>query len=194
MLTQQSVDLSQKGNNEKKFCSRKLKSWTTVTSSSLSVINSWMLGYLQCYHCSDRPDHSVLQNAQLTPEEQHPNREQEKIPFTNIHSHPSRIDTMPFPLLLSHGPRWAAAQRRQVWLLLLHLQHEHQAGVLVTEEVQQEHQEVVDDVGLVALSTCVHIDGQARIAESEPLVDNTSTKTRLLQLHRHVDTSRAKHY
>lgn len=85
---------------------------------------------------------------------------------------------MPFPLLLSHGPRWAAAQRGQVWLLLLHLQHEHQAGVLVAEEVQQEHQEVVDDVGLVALPARVHVDGQAGIAESEPLVDNTRTKTK----------------
>lgn len=94
--------------------------------------------------------------------------------------HLSRIDPVPFPHVLSHRPRWAAAQWRQVWLLLLHLQHEHQAGILVTEEVQQEHQEVVDDVGLVALPACVHIDGQAGIAESEPLVDNASTRTRSL--------------
>lgn len=50
-------------------------------------------------------------------------------------------------------------------LLLLHLQHEHQAGVLVTEEVEQEHQEVVDDVGLVALPAGVHVDGQAGVAQ-----------------------------
>lgn len=138
-----------------------------------------MSGYLQCYHRGDRPDHRVLQNAQLTPEEQHPDGGQEKICFTNIHPsiHLSHIDPLHF-LLLSHRPRWAAAQRRQVWLLLLHLQHEHQAGVLVTEEVQQEHQEVVDDVGLVALPACVHVDGQAGIAESKPLVDNAGTRTR----------------
>lgn len=76
-----------------------------------------------------------------------------------------------FLLLLSHGPWWAAAQWGQVRLLLLDLQHEHQAGVLVTEEVQQEHQEVVDDVGLIAFPACVHVDGQTRIAESQPLVD-----------------------
>lgn len=66
-------------------------------------------------------------------------------------------------LLLSHGPRRAAAQRRQVRLLLLDLQHQHQARVLVAEEVQQEDQEVVDDVGLVALSARVHVDGQAGV-------------------------------
>lgn len=134
-----------------------------------------MLGHLQCNHSGDRPDHSVLQNTQFTPEEQHPNGEQEKIPLTSIR--PSGIEPMPFPLLLSHGPRWAAAQRGQVWLLLLHLQHEHEAGVLVAEKVQQEHQEVVDDVGLVALPARVHVDRQAGIAESEPLVDNTRTMT-----------------
>lgn len=56
-----------------------------------------------------------------------------------------------------------------MWLLLLDLQHEHQAGVLVTEEVQQEHQEVVYDVGLIALPTCVHVDGQTGIPQSQPL-------------------------
>lgn len=71
--------------------------------------------------------------------------------------------------LLSHGPWRAAAEWGQVWLLLLDLQHQHQAGVLVTEEVQQEHQEVVDDVGLVALPASVHVDGQAGIAQSQPL-------------------------
>lgn len=70
---------------------------------------------------------------------------------------------------LSHGPRRAAAQRRKVRLLLLDLQHEHQAGVLVAEEVEQEDQEVVDDVGLVALPARVHVDGQAGVSEREPL-------------------------
>lgn len=63
-------------------------------------------------------------------------------------------------------------------LLLLDLQHEHQAGVLVTKEVQQEHQEVVDDVGLIALPACVHVDGQTRIAESQPLVDREDERDR----------------
>lgn len=72
-------------------------------------------------------------------------------------------------LLLSHGPRRAAAERRQVRLLLLDLQHEHQTGVLVAQEVQQKDQEVVDDVGLVALSARVHVDGQAGVAERQPL-------------------------
>lgn len=80
-------------------------------------------------------------------------------------------------LLLSHGPGWAAAQRGQVWLLLLDLQHEHQAGVLVAEEVQQEHQEVVDDVGLVALPARVHVDGQTGIPQSQPLDSGEGRQT-----------------
>lgn len=60
-----------------------------------------MMGHLQCDHCGDRPDHSVLQNAQFTPEEQHPDGEQEKSAFTNIHPslHPPRGDPVPFPPL-----------------------------------------------------------------------------------------------
>lgn len=54
-------------------------------------------------------------------------------------------------------------------LLLLHLQHEHQAGVLVAEEVEQEDQEVVDDVGLVALPARVHVDGEAGVSQRQPL-------------------------
>lgn len=135
-----------------------------------------MLVHLQCYHRGDRPDHSVLQDAQFTPEEQHPGGDREKVALRNVHPSITCFPSV-LPLLLSHGPRWAAAQRGQVWLLLLHLQHEHQAGVLVTEEVEQEHQEVVDDVGLVALPARVHVDGQAGVAESEPLGDNTSTSS-----------------
>lgn len=87
-------------------------------------------------------------------------------PFITHHRAPSPATTL---LLLAHGPRRAAAQRGQVWLLLLHLQHQHQAGVLVTEEVEQEHQEVVDDVGLVALPARVHVDGQAGVPQGQPL-------------------------
>lgn len=141
-----------------------------------------MLGHLQCYHRGDGPDHSVLQDAQFTPEEQHPDGER-KVAFKNIHPSGHHVVTpCPSPFLLSHGPRWAAAQWRQVRLLLLHLQHEHQAGVLVTEEVQQEHQEVVDDVGLVALTASVHVDGQAGVAESEPLADNPENKDIIVTL------------
>lgn len=86
-------------------------------------------------------------------------------------------------LLLSHGPWRTAAQRRQVRLLLLDLQHQHQAGVLVAEEVQQEDQEVVDDIGLVALSARVHVDSQAGVPQREPLGKRGSDsvlKTRLV--------------
>ncbi len=60
---------------------------------------------------------------------------------------------------LSHWPGWAAAKRGQVFLLLLGLQHRHQARVLIFQVVEQEGHEVVDDVGLIALSACVHING-----------------------------------
>lgn len=60
--------------------------------------------------------------------------------------------------LLSHGPGRAAAKRGQMSLLLLGLQHGHQAGVLILQVVQQEGHEVVDDVGLVALSARVHVN------------------------------------
>lgn len=82
-----------------------------------------------------------------------------------------------------------------MWLLLLDLQHEHQAGVLVAEEVEQEDQEVVDDVGLVALPARVHVDSQARVSERQPLDKRGNdsgfffksylvTQARLLQLMR----------
>lgn len=63
-----------------------------------------------------------------------------------------------------------------MWLLLLDLQHEHQAGVLVTQEVQQENQEVVNDVGLVALPARVHVDGQVGISQGQPLKDVQQTE------------------
>lgn len=60
--------------------------------------------------------------------------------------------------ILSHWPGRAAAQRGEVSLLILGLQHGHQAGVLILQVVQQEGHEVVDDIGLIALSACVHIN------------------------------------
>lgn len=54
-------------------------------------------------------------------------------------------------------------------LLLLHLQHHHQAGILVLQEVEQEGHEVVDDVGLVALPAGVHVDGNAGVLQGDPL-------------------------
>lgn len=54
-------------------------------------------------------------------------------------------------------------------LLLLHLQHQDQARVLVAQEVEQEDQEVVDDVGLVALPAGVHVDRHARVPQGQPL-------------------------
>lgn len=71
--------------------------------------------------------------------------------------------------VLSHWPGWAAAERGQVFLLLLHLQHQHQAGILILQEVQQEGHEVVDDVGLVALSACVYVNGYPWVFQSNPL-------------------------
>lgn len=124
----------------------------------------------QCDHGGHGSDHGVLQDSQLTPEQQHPvgGGQRNTLTSTRPSLYQNRVGTSGL-LLLSHGPRRAAAEWRQVGLLLLDLQHEHQAGVLVTEEVQQEHQEVVDDVGLVALAARVHVDGQAGIAQSEPL-------------------------
>lgn len=56
-------------------------------------------------------------------------------------------------------------------LLLLGLQHGHQAGVLILQVVQQEGHEVVDDVGLVALAARVHVDGEAGVPQGQPLGD-----------------------
>lgn len=54
-------------------------------------------------------------------------------------------------------------------LLLLHLQHQHQTGILVSQKVEKEDHEVVDDIGLIALSTCVYIDGNVGILQCNPL-------------------------
>lgn len=70
---------------------------------------------------------------------------------------------------LSHGPGRAAAERRKVFLLLLHLQHQDQAGILLPQVVQQEDHEVVDDVGLVTLPASVYIDGDAGVLQCNPL-------------------------
>lgn len=119
-------------------------------------------------HRGDGPDHGVLQDSKFAPEEQNPAGEGGTSEHLLV---PGRMygATVRALLLLSHGPRRAAAERRQVRLLLLDLQHEHQTGVLVAQEVQQKDQEVVDDVGLVALSARVHVDGQAGVAERQPL-------------------------
>lgn len=93
--------------------------------------------HLQGDHRGDRSDHGVLQDSKFAPEEQHPDREREGRLNIYAAAHPSYLQ--PYVqgvricalLSLSHGPRWAAAQRRQVRLLLLDLQHEHQTGVLV---------------------------------------------------------------
>lgn len=54
-------------------------------------------------------------------------------------------------------------------LLLLDLQHHHQAGILPFQVVEQESHEVIDDVGLVALSACVHINGYTGVFQRDPL-------------------------
>lgn len=56
-----------------------------------------------------------------------------------------------------------------MFLLFLDLQHQHQAGVLVPQIVQQEDHEVVDNIGLVALSARVHINRYAGILQRNPL-------------------------
>jgi len=56
-----------------------------------------------------------------------------------------------------------------MFLLLLHLQHQHQTGILVPQIVEKEDHEVVDNIGLIALSTCVYIDGNAGILQRNPL-------------------------
>lgn len=70
---------------------------------------------------------------------------------------------------LSHWPRWAAAERRQVFLLLLNLQHQHQVGVLVFQVVKQERHEVVNDIRLVALPACVKIYCYTGVFQCNPL-------------------------
>lgn len=63
-----------------------------------------------------------------------------------------------------------------MFLLLLDLQHHHQAGILVSQEVEQEGHEVVDDVGLITLSARVHVNGNAGVFQGNPLrvgKDNT---------------------
>lgn len=56
-----------------------------------------------------------------------------------------------------------------MFLLLLVLQHHHQAGILVFQEVEQEGHEVVDDVGLITLSACVHIYSYSGVFQCDPL-------------------------
>lgn len=56
-----------------------------------------------------------------------------------------------------------------MFLLLLDLKHHHQAGILVFQEIEQKGHEVVDDVGLVTLSARVHINGNARVFQGDPL-------------------------
>lgn len=56
-----------------------------------------------------------------------------------------------------------------MFLLLLHLQHLHQAGVLLLQVVQEEDHEVVNDVGFIALSARVHVDGDAWVLQGNPL-------------------------
>lgn len=126
--------------------------------------------YLQCYHRGYGSDHSVLENSQLAPEQQNPDTRDQQVNTSSLHQTSIITDlTPPAPSLLSHGPGRAAAEGRQVRLLLLHLQHQDQTGILVAQEVEQEDQEVVDDVGLVALPAGVHVDGQAGIPQSQPL-------------------------
>lgn len=71
--------------------------------------------------------------------------------------------------VLSHWPGRAAAERGQVFLLLLDLQHQHQARILIFQVVEQEGHEVVDDIGLVALSACVHVNGYTGVFQCNPL-------------------------
>lgn len=63
-----------------------------------------------------------------------------------------------------------------MFLLLLDLQHHHQAGIPVSQEVEQEGHEVVDDVGLVTLSARVHVDGNAGVFQGNPLRDRKGNK------------------
>lgn len=54
-------------------------------------------------------------------------------------------------------------------LLLLDFQHQHQAGILVLQVVQQERHEVVDDVCLIALPACVHVNCYVGVFQGNPL-------------------------
>lgn len=56
-----------------------------------------------------------------------------------------------------------------MFLLLLVLQHHHQVGILVFQEVKQEGHEVVDDVGLVTLPARVHVYSYTGIFQCDPL-------------------------
>lgn len=49
------------------------------------------------------------------------------------------------------------------------LQHHHQAGILVFQEVEQEGHEVVDDVGLVTLPARVHVYSYTGVFQCNPL-------------------------
>lgn len=71
-------------------------------------------------------------------------------------------------------------------LLLLDLQHQHQTRVLVAKEVEQKDQEVVDDVGLVALSARVHVDGQAGVAQRQPLGQKKKQETEMTEFQSQV--------
>lgn len=67
---------------------------------------------LQRDHGGDGSDHGVLEDSQLAPEQQHPDRDRKH----GERRRPVITVALPSPrrprLLLSHGPRRAAAERR----------------------------------------------------------------------------------
>lgn len=70
------------------------------------------VGNLQRYHRGYGSDHSVLENSQLTPEQQHPNRQMKKNihPFTCTHLFVICYDTD--GMCLSYSPMGHAGQQQ----------------------------------------------------------------------------------
>lgn len=57
----------------------------TVGKQAVTMVMVFTMINLQCYHRGYGSDHSVLEDSQLTPEQQHPDRETERKTLTSIH-------------------------------------------------------------------------------------------------------------
>ena len=75
-------------------------------------------------------------------------------------------------ILLFHLPFGEAAERAEVFDLLLVSQHQVELRMFYPEEVQEVRHEVIDDVCLVALSQSVQVDCCMGETQRKPLKGN----------------------
>lgn len=140
--------------------------WNHVDNTfSLTIHVNYSQPCLKWKQLSIEVFHIIFINVNYIKSILHLESNQESILWIRIKSaHHSHILNMCFcKNSLSHGPRWATAKWGKMLLLLLDLQHEHQTGILVPQVVEKEDHKVVDHISLVALSTCVYVDGNVGI-------------------------------